>query len=267
MRPGGIDAWVARQRLTVVFRGAYAIGHEPLNRRGRLMAAVLASGPAAVLSHRSAGWLRNVLKDNRPAIDVTVPSRRRGQAGIVVHESWLDEPDRAVVDGIPVTSLARTLLDLAEVVPRWRLDRAIEEAEHSGTLDLRAIDAVVARANGRHGLGRLTAALAAYRPLPFTRSELERRFTELIRAAGLPPPSQNVYLHGFEVDAVWHDRRLIVELDGYESHRTRQAFERDRERDACLAEHGWRVLRFTWLQVVHEPETVVGALRRTLTQP
>jgi very-short-patch-repair endonuclease len=266
MRPGGIDAWVARERLHVVHRSVYAIGHEPLTGRGRLMAAVLASGPEAVVSHRTAAWLWDVLPDHRSTIDVTAARHRRGQRGITLHRSKLDEADRAAVEGIPVTSLARTLLDVAEVIPPRRLARAVEEAERRRLLDLTAVHDVIARGIGRRGVGRLRKAIVAYRPAPFTRSELERRFTDLVRHAGLPLPSQNVYLHGFEVDAVWESHRLVVELDGYDYHRTRAAFERDRKRDARLHAEGWTVLRFSWRQIMYAPETVVAALRTTLTQ-
>jgi hypothetical protein len=205
------------------------------------------------------------LADGRAVIDVTVPTRRRARPGISVHTSPLDRADRATIDGIPVTSLSRTLLDLAEVVKPRQLERAVEAAEASGQFDLAAVDEVISRCRGRRGLGRLGAALAAYRPPPFTRSELEQRFTELVQEAGLPLPSQNVHRHGYEVDAVWENERIIVELDGYEHHRTRAAFERDRDRDARLRAKGWTVLRFTWRQVVNDPQTVIAALRATLT--
>ncbi len=227
MRPGGIDAWVARERLHVVHRSVYGIGHEPLTGHGRLMAAVLASGAQAVISHRTAAWLWDILPDHRSTIDVTTARHRRGQRGIMLHRSRLDEVDRAAIEGIPVTSLARTLLDVAEVIPPRQLARAVEEAERRQLFDLTAVRDVIARGAGRRGVGRLRTALTASCPPPFTRSELERRFRELLHQTGFPLPSQNVYLHGFEVDALWEDHKLIVELDGYDYHRTRAAFERD----------------------------------------
>ncbi len=267
MPPAAIDSWVERKRLYVVHRSVYAVGHRALSGRGRLMAAVLACGPDAVASHRTAAWLWELMPDRRSVIDVTVPTRRRARPNIAVHTSPLEQADRGTIDGIPVTSLPRTLLDVAEIVVPRQLARAVEEAERRQVLDLVAIEQMMSRGRRRRGLGRLRAAVAPYKPPPFTRSELERRFTELIHEAGLPLPSQNVYLHGYEVDAVWEDQRLIVELDGYEYHHTRAAFERDRQRDAMLRAEGWTVLRFTWRQVANDPETVIAALRTTLTQP
>ena len=262
-----IDSWVKERRLHLLHRSVYAFGHQALGPRGRVMAAVLACGARAVASHRTAAWLWDLLPDHRAVVDVTAPTRRRGRLGIAVHTSRIEEADRGTVDGIPVTSLSRTLLDVAEVIPPRQLARAVEEAERRRLLDLGAIEEAMARGAGRRGLGRLEAALATYRPPPFTRSELENKFMELVHEAGLPPPSQNVYLNGFEVDACWADHKLVVELDGYEYHRTRAAFERDRERDARLRAEGWLVLRFSWRQVVSDPESVVAALRATLTQP
>jgi very-short-patch-repair endonuclease len=262
-----VDHWLKDRRLHSLHRSVYAFGHEALGPRSRTMAAVLACGPEAVASHRTAAWLWDLMPDGRTVIDVTAQTRRRARPGIAVHTARLEDADRADVDGILVTTLSRTLLDVAEVVVPRQLERAIEAAERSRHFDLAAIEEVMRRGHGRRGLGRLRAALAAYRPPPFTRSELEQRFMELVRGAGLPLPSQNVYLHGYEVDAIWEHERLIVELDGYEHHRTRAAFERDRQRDAMLRAEGWTVLRFTWRQVVDHPETVVAALRATLTQP
>ena len=267
MPPAAIDSWVERERLYVVHRSVYTVGHDLLSGRGRLMAAVLACGPLAVISHRTAAWLWDLLPDRRSVIDVTAPTRRRARRGIAVHTSRVPGMERAEVDGIPVTSVSRTLLDVSEVVRPRQVERAVEAAERHGLLDVLTVEEAIARGYGRRGIGRLQDALAAHRPPPFTRSELEQRFTELVQKAGLPPPTQNAYLHGFEVDAVWEGHRLVVELDGYEHHHTRAAFERDRNRDALLRAEGWTVLRFSWRQVVHEPETVVAALRATLTQP
>jgi hypothetical protein len=151
-----------------------------------------------------------------------------------------------VRDGIPVTSVARTLLDLAEILPVRRLERAVEEAERLGIFDRRAIEDVCARGNGRRGLGALRAAVeAAVEPQPFTRSELERAFYGLCRNHHLPLPLLNQWVLGYEVDALWPGPRLVVEVDGYETHRTRAAFERDRIRDATLTALGWRVVRLT----------------------
>jgi hypothetical protein len=163
-----------------------------------------------------------------------------------------------------VTSVTRTLLDLAEIVPRRHLDRALENAERRSLFDLTAVERLIARSQGRHGLRALTAALRDYRPPAFTRSELERRFLDLCKEAGLPRPAANLFLAGWEVDMSWPDRRLIVELDGHDSHRTRAAFERDRKRDASLQLAGYRVLRITHRRLEAEPAEVMGAVCRLL---
>jgi Protein of unknown function (DUF559) len=167
-------------------------------------------------------------------------------------------------DGIPVTSVARTLLDLAESVSRRRLDRALEEAERIGVFDLGAIERLVERSNGRHGRRRLSDAVGAYRAPAFTRSELEQKFLDLCRDAGLPRPAANLFLAGSEVDMAWPEHRLVVELDGHEFHRTRAAFERDLLRDTDLQLAGYRVLRVTDRRLRSAPAEVVAALRALL---
>lgn len=223
------------------------------------MAAVLACGRHAVASHRTAAWLWGLLTDNRPVVDVTVPTHRRGRDRIRIHQARLQDPDRAVVDGIPVTSVARTLLDIAA---GGDVERPIAEAERRSLFDLQAIEDVTERAHGHRGIGRLRAAIASHRSSPLARSELEHRFRQLIERSDLPLPSFNVTVHGYEVDALWQPQRVVVELDGYEFHCTRAAFERDRKRDAELTALGYRVLRFTWLQVPN----ALGTIRSTLTQ-
>jgi len=143
-----------------------------------------------------------------------------------------------------------------------------EEAERLRLVDVRAIQAVVARGHGRRGVGALAAALAEARtrPLSDTRSELERRFVDLIESTGLPPPATNVLVEGFLVDAVWPRKRLVVELDGRRYHHTRAAFERDRIRDAALQVAGYRVLRITWKRLDREPH-IIGATIRALLGP
>ena len=201
-----------------------------------------------MLSHRSAAALWGLARDSRAAIDVTVPGRtRRGSGDIVVHNvRRLHTDDRQRRDNIPVTSVARTLLDLAEVVAPRRLARAIDAAERLRLFDLRAIDELCARSNGRRGVRALKEAIRHYRPTaPHTRSQLERRFVALSDDAGIPRPAMNLFVAGCEVDAAWLDRGLVVEVDSFEFHRTRAAFEADRRRDAALQRAGLRVLRVT----------------------
>jgi very-short-patch-repair endonuclease len=228
------------------------------------MAAVLACGPGALLSHRSAGALLELLPTSRSSIDVTATQHRRGAPGLVVHRTArIDRRDRSEREGIPVTSVMRTLVDLADVVSLDRLRRAIEQAEHRRWFDLRALPDL----RGRRGRGRLRELLTTYLQPEATRSELERLFLELCRRARLPMPSTNVVVAGLLIDAVWPAQRLVVELDGYTDHGKRTAFEEDRRRDAALQLAGYRVLRFTYRRLVEEPEQVIRALRAMLREP
>jgi very-short-patch-repair endonuclease len=172
----------------------------------------------------------------------------------------LIDTDRTVIDGIPVTSLARTLLDYAEVARPQELRHALEAAERRELFDLRAIRELLARCKGRRGGKALKAAIAELTgPAPWTRSELERRFLELIRQHELPEPHANVLVEGHLVDFHWPRQRLVVEVDGFEFHRSRRAFENDRARDAALQLAGQRVVRVTHRQL-GEPAVVISRL-------
>jgi very-short-patch-repair endonuclease len=224
------------------------------------MAAVLACGPDAVLSHRSAAALWGIRDTAQTRIDVTTGrNASRGRAGITLHRATLSAADRATLDRIPTTSLARTLLDLASCTPLGAVVRALEEADRRRLIDTRPIHDLLGRANGHQGAGRLAKALAAYDPQATrTNSELERTFLALCRTKHLPPPALNTLIDGYEVDAVWPEHKLIVELDGYAYHRTRKAFERDRKRDAALLRAGYRTLRVTALRLEAEPEAILA---------
>jgi very-short-patch-repair endonuclease len=249
-----------------VHRGVYAVGHRRLSAKGRWLAAVLACGPDAVLSHHAAVALWGLRPRVGGPVDVTVPGRRkRGQRGIRVHNvRALADVDRTVLDGIPVTSLPRTLLDYAEVARPQQLRLALEAADRRGLLDRRAIEELCARSPGRRGRGPLKSALADLSgPAPWTQSELERRFLALIRGGGLPEPHCNVVVAGHVVDFHWPRQRLVVEVDGYEYHRSREAFENDRERDAALQIAGQRVLRVTHRRI-GESAALISELRALL---
>jgi hypothetical protein len=230
------------------------------------MAAVLACGPDALLSHRSAAALWGLLSAAGSQVDVTAPGcRGRGRPGIALHRvRSLHADDRAIRESIPVTAPARTLLDLSEVLRPRRLTLAFEEAERLGLLDMRALHGLWERSPGRRGLQPLGGLLSEGRDPPNTRSALERRFVELCRGENLPLPTLNAGVAGFEVDALWPDERLIVELDGYAFHRTRGAFERDRIRDADLQLAGYRVLRITSRRLEQEPAAVAETVRSLL---
>jgi hypothetical protein len=203
-------------------------------------------------------------------VDVTVVGQRR-VPGVRVHRvNRLDAADMTKVAGISVTTVARTLVDLADVVPPQALRKALEEAERSHRLDVRAIEAVLTRTSGRAGAGRerVRTALAELAAIgtTLTRSALEDRFLPLLEAHGLPRPLTNRWVAGMEVDALWPASRVVVELDGWGPHQTRHAFQCDRERSAELTAAGYAVLRFTHHHVVRRPAWVAARLRRVLTQ-
>ncbi len=254
----------ASGRLHRIHRGVYAVGHSRLTGRGLWMAAVLACGPGAVLSHRSAAALHDLRRSDRRVVDVTAPGGR-SRGGLRLHEGRLDTADITRVDGIPCTTVARTLLDLAEAVDAAGLERAMDRAEQLRLLDVNQLEDAVARAPGRHGVRRLRAALAAYDPERIrTRSELERRFLRICRRAGVPRPRVNYVLtvddQPIEIDFAWPDLQLAVETDGHATHGTRRAFESDRRRDQTLKRHGWDTLRFTWRQITTDPAETQSTL-------
>lgn len=250
-------------RLHPLHRGVYAVGHLALSPTARDLAAVLASGPRAVLGHRSAAvaWRLLPRRDARVEILCCGP-RRDGRPGIVVRRTQaLPEADVRYLDGVPVSSPGRTLLDLAATAAPAELERALNEA-----LVRRLVDPahLLTSAVSRRG-ARTLRSLLETGPAP-TRSEAERRLLTLVRRAGLPRPGTNTRVHGWEVDALWPAERVIVEVDGYAFHAGRSAFERDRRRDAELQAAGFRVLRFTWRQVVGSPEAVVVHLAAVLAR-
>jgi uncharacterized protein DUF559/putative AbiEi antitoxin of type IV toxin-antitoxin system len=246
-----IDHWLRARRLQAVHRGVYALGHAALRREGRWLAAVLACGPGAVLSHRSAAAHWGLVATAATRIDVTAPASRHGTDGVRLHRSRsLGAQDTTSHQGIPVTTIPRTLLDLAATAQSQHLERALAQAQRLQLYDHAAIADVIARSNGHRGKGVLAAATAREDP-KWTRSEYEAWFLALVREAGLPEPLVNFSLTApdhprLEVDFYWPTHRLIVETDGWETHRTRAAFEADRARDAALTAAGYKVLRFTW---------------------
>jgi len=258
---------VRTERLVRLHRGVYAVGHARLRREGHWLAAVLAVGPGAVLSHRDAAGLHGLRAANHARVDVTTTANRSDEPEIAVHRTRvLAADDVTEVSGIPATTVARTLLDLAGAVPRDHLAKAIKEAERQQVFDLRAIHAAMARTRGRTGRGHraLKAAIEEHAGLGLsaTDSALEDAFHRLVKRAGLASPAINAYVEGFKIDAVWRAHRVAVELDGWAFHNARRAFERDRERDAALTAQGWRVVRFTHHHVIHRPDHVLSTLRR-----
>ena len=208
-------------RLHPLFTGVYAVGNPTPPPRGRLMGAVLSCGEGAQLSHASAGAHRNLLDSAWGDVHVTV---RRGRCaereGIKVHRvRCLHADDCDELDGIPVTSVARTLLDLAELVPRRKLVYALEQAERMRVLDMTALHACMARNRGRRGLKALTAAITELEPeAEYTRSKMERLFIGFCRRYELEIPAMNVSVEGFAVDGLWADAKLVLELDSWTHH-------------------------------------------------
>lgn len=256
-------------RLRRMFRGTYVTGAAPIPKRTRWMAAVLACGEGALLSHWDAASLRDLLGGDRSQVHVTVAGgSRRRRAGLIVHRtgSWYPD-DRDVIDGIPVTSLPRTLLDMAELAFPTQLQRAYEAAAKREIIDLRAIERLLDRSNGRRGVGRLRA-LIDYNPAAAAqaKSELELLFLDLVRLAGLPTPQVNVLVEGYEVDAYWPEARLVVELQSYEHHSDLKTFKRDHIKGARLKLAGCEFLPLTFWQVTEEGHATAATVSALLSR-
>lgn len=265
----GVRKRVAAGRLHRIHRGVYAlVPAKLLSVKGRYMAAVLACGPGAVLSHRSAADLHDLRATSRRNIDVTVPGRTRPtHNGVEVHRSTtlLLGADVTEIDGIPCTTIARTLLDLAGVVTMPQLERALNQAEVMNVLDLRTLEDQIERNRTTIAAAKLRQALELYDPgqAP-TESVLEEDLLTHLRAADLPAPERQVHItlddgeEPIRVDFVWRAQRLVLETDGRRFHGTTRAFETDRRRDQRLARAGWRVVRVTWRQLRDDPASVVA---------
>jgi hypothetical protein len=253
-------------RFHPVHHAVYAVGHGGISRQGRCLAAVLSCDGGALLSHRSGAWLWGLTSRFTSPVEVTAASPRRTRAAVRVHSALALTPDdRASSEGIPVTAVPRTLLDFAAVDPRY-LSQALDNAQRLGLLDLIAIDALIARSRGFRGVARLREALVIHRTEAFTRSRVERRFLALVRRAGLPPPSMNLFVEGYELDAYWPAERFAVELDTYDYHGGVNAFETDRIRQENLKLAGVEMVRITGARMDREPSAVAHRLRRLLTQ-
>jgi predicted transcriptional regulator of viral defense system len=272
LSPSAIRSRVEAGRLHRIHRGVFAVGHPLLTVEGRWMAAVLACGPGAVLSHRSAAALWGLRPAERARIDVAAPGRRgRGLDGIDAHRrNGLAPCDTTESSGIPCTTPSRTLLDLAIVVDHAGLLRAIDRAERLRLFNRRELERAAQRAVGHAGIRALRTALAECTDDPSQiRSELEERFLALCETAGIARPRVNaiVEVEGepIEVDFLWPDAWPVVEADGHRFHATRRAFESDRRRDQRLTLSGWRVMRCTWRQVTREPDGLAGTIRGLLS--
>jgi hypothetical protein len=261
---GAIDRRVGTGRLHPIHRGVFAVGHRVPTKHGRWMAAVLAGGDGAALSYRSAAELWRMRDTARSRIEVTVPRNRRGRPGVEYHRIALAPDEVTVEEGIPVTN-PHALLDLAAVLTRQQLEHALNEAEIRRLASPLPLDALVGHPNRRE-IETLKRALDKHRRIGETviRSDFETAFLDFTDRFGLPRPIMNAPLGPYEPDAQWPEQRVVVELDSYGIHTTRQAFEADRERDRRLQAAGYRVARITWRQLHTEPDEIAAELRAVL---
>lgn len=244
------------------------MGHRLPSVHGRWMGAVLACGPDAVLSHRSAGQLWGIVPPGSHAPEVTRAAACRGCDGISVHRGLIRPDERGELLGIPVTSVARTQFDLAAVLSKRRLERAMHEAEVKGLTDRLSLWDLLERYPRRRGAANLRSVLGAKTPTGITQTELEERFVEFLDAHGLPRPRLNGTLpvrgRLLKPDCMWQRQRLLVELDSREVHDTDGVFESDRWRDRVLLVEGWHSTRITWRQLRDEPNAIAADLRNLL---
>ncbi len=254
-------------RLHRLHQGVFAVGHTNLSLQGRCLAAVLASGPGALLSHYSAGWLHGLIATRPIPIHVTTPVPRKRRDAVRIHHSrTLIDADRTLEQGIPITSVARSALDLAAIVRFRSLRRFIRRSEELRVFDLADFRSVLARNRGHRGAFHLERAIGIYEPPRLTRSELEREFLVLVERAGLPLPSTNFVVAGYELDVYWPELCFAVELDVYETHGAHEPFEEDRRRNEDLKLGGIEMTRVTGRRLEREPRQVMERIRRLLDQ-
>jgi very-short-patch-repair endonuclease len=264
----GIEGRLGRGALLRVHRGVYAVGHRSLTVEGRWIAAVLACEPGAVLTHRTAGQLWGIVPRSPIAPEVTRPTSFRARPGIRGHQAALPTDEIEEVGGIRVTSVSRTLFDLAAVSSERQLERAMNEANVRRLTSRLSLPQLLERYPGRRGAVNLRGLLGSKRPCGITRNDFEEQFVAFLDANGLPRPRLNATLairgRFLQPDCVWDRQRLLLELDGREVHGTEQAFESDRERDRILLVEGWRSTRVTWRQLHDEPAAIAADLRHLL---
>jgi very-short-patch-repair endonuclease len=259
-----IDHRVAIGRLHVVHRGVYAVGHTVLGRSGRWMAAVLACGPDAALSHASAAALWGLQRGEPSTVDVTARRTGRRRPGLRIHRPRTPA-ETTTHERIPVTTPARTILDMAATVTPSRLEHLLDQAEIRELTDYPSLDALARAHPGHHGAEKLKRTLHRYYAgEQLTRSDLEILFKDLCRTHDLPTPQVNQPVQGKEVDFLFAHERLIVETDSWRYHKTRRAFEDDRARDVLTTTAGYRTLRFTDRQLTKQPHAVANTIAAVL---
>jgi Protein of unknown function (DUF559)/Transcriptional regulator, AbiEi antitoxin len=251
-----------RGYLVRLYLAAFAVGHVPPTTEGRLVAALFHAGFGAALSHTTAAWWWGLIDARPTTIHIATPHRRAPARYLRLHRRR--RVDRVFERRLPVTPVPRTLLDLAATVDFRTLRRALAEADHRKLLDPAAVHAELG--HGRPGSKALREALALHLPeLANANGELEVAFLFLVERAELPLPEPNAVVEGLKVDALWRERRLVVELDGHATHANPVANEEDRRRELILRRAGYCVLRYTWQQVAQQPAEVVEDLRRALS--
>lgn len=254
-------------RLHRLHQGVYAVGHTDISLDGWCLAAVLASGRGALLSHYSAGWLLGLVPTRPIPVHVTTPLPRKRRDAVRIHRSeTLEDCDRTMKRGIPVTSVARTALDLAAIMRFRNLRRFIRRSEELRIFDLADFRSILARNRGHRGAFHLERAIGIYEPPRLTRSELERELLALLQDAGLPAPSTAFVVAGYELDLYWPDLRFAVELDVYATHGGHESFEEDRRRDEDLKLAGVELTRVTGRRLEREPRQVVKRVGELLNQ-
>jgi very-short-patch-repair endonuclease len=265
-----IEVRLRTGRLHRLYAGVYAVGHRMTSKEGRWMAAVLASGPEAVLSHWSAAALWMIRPNSRSIIDITTPQKSRSWDGIRRHHKVLSTDEVAVEEGIPVTTVPRTIFDLAATESADVVGNLLRESEYRRLHDRLSLWDLVERYPGRRGVRKVRAALERLGEGPSgrKRSPLEERFALFLHRHRLPQPRFNdwILLGGkrYQVDCHWPEAGQIVELDGWEGHGTRTAFREDRARDRALRVAGFSVTRLTWNQLDDEPHAIAADLRALL---
>lgn len=254
-------------RLQRIHWGVYALGHTALSDHGRATAALLVFPGTAVLSHGSAGWLWGLLPTAPREPEVTVAARGNRRRGLQVHRVWsLSEEERTTYEGLPVTSVARTLVDLAGTSSVRGLSRVVDRARRRGKLDIAAIDQILERRHGGFVTERLHEVLRLYRQPVFDRAHSELLFLDAIHDLGLPAPRINTWEEGCEIDAYWEAERFAVEVEGWETHGGREAFEKDCLRQEDLKLAGIDSIRITARRIEQEPRAVAKRLKLLLAQ-
>jgi hypothetical protein len=263
---GAIADRLKKGRLFAKYRGVYAVGRPDLTVWGERRAIVLACGLGSVLSHRSAAGAWGLRPDGAALWDVTVPSARRTQAPARIHRGTLPPAERTDLEGIPITTVPRTLLDLSSVIEVHHLRRAIERAVELDLFHRPAVEAVLHAHPRRPGSPTLKALLAdfAAHGETRTRSDLEALFLQICLDHGLPRPTINATNNGREVDATWPGSDLLVEVDSWKHHRHRRAFTTDRAKDRAALRAGRRTARFTGDELERDPAGVASELRALL---